>query len=529
VVEGWPVSVGFDIVVPTIGRPTLGDLLDALGTGRGPRPRQVILVDDRPRPRRPLLEREAPAALAGRVVVVRGAGRGPAAARNVGWRRGGARWVVFLDDDVRPEPDWAARLAGDLAAAAPDVAGVQGRIRVPLAADRRPTDWERNVRGLERARWATADMAYRRGVLAAVGGFDERFRRAYREDADLALRVMAAGWRLATGTRLVEHPARPAGFWVSVRAQAGNADDALMRRRHGRGWRERAGAPCGRRPLHLAVTALALLAVGARLTGRRRAAGAAALGWTAATVEFAWSRIAPGPRTPREIVAMAATSVLIPPAATAHWLRGWARAWLFEMAAATGQASAPGCHARRPVTPPRAVLFDRDGTLVVDVPDNGDPARVEPAAGAARALARLRAAGVPMAVVSNQSGVARGLITPAEVEAVNRRVEELLGPIGPWLYCPHGPEDACRCRKPGSELIERAAAALGVRPEECAVIGDTGADVAAALAAGARTVLVPTPLTRRQEIADAPLVAADLPEALDLLFGPERGRRSCGS
>jgi histidinol-phosphate phosphatase family protein len=175
------------------------------------------------------------------------------------------------------------------------------------------------------------------------------------------------------------------------------------------------------------------------------------------------------------------------------------------------------------------VLFDRDGTLIVDVPDNGDTERVEPVAGAARALARLRAAGVPMAVVSNQGGVARGLVTPAELEAVNRRIEARLGPIGPWLYCPHGPDDGCRCRKPAPGLVERAAAALGVRPEDCVLIGDTGADVAAAQAAGARAVLVPTSVTRRQEIADAPLVAADLSEALDLLFGPEPEARSCGS
>ena len=77
------------------------------------------------------------------------------------------------------------------------MAATQGRIVVPVPA--RPTDWERNVSGLEHARWATADMAYRRDVLAAVGGFDERFPRAYREDADLGLRVTAAGWRIVDG------------------------------------------------------------------------------------------------------------------------------------------------------------------------------------------------------------------------------------------------------------------------------------------------------------------------------------------
>jgi histidinol-phosphate phosphatase family protein len=165
------------------------------------------------------------------------------------------------------------------------------------------------------------------------------------------------------------------------------------------------------------------------------------------------------------------------------------------------------------------VLFDRDGTLVVDVPYNGRPELVVPVPGARAALDRLRAEGVALAVVSNQSGVARGLVSPGEVDAVNRRVEELLGPLGPWLVCPHGPDDGCGCRKPAGGLVEAAAAALGVDPGRCAVIGDIGADVAAARAAGARPVLVPTAATRPEEVAAAPEVAPDLGAAVDLLLG----------
>jgi len=168
---------------------------------------------------------------------------------------------------------------------------------------------------------------------------------------------------------------------------------------------------------------------------------------------------------------------------------------------------------------PLAVLFDRDGTLVVDVPYNGDPDQVQPVAGAAEALARLRAEGVPTAVVSNQSGIARGLLTRAQVDAVNARLEELVGPLGPVLVCEHGPDDGCDCRKPGPGLVLQAAAALGVPPERCAVVGDIGADVGAALAAGARPVLVPTPVTRQEEIDAAPEVAADLAAAVELLLG----------
>ena len=493
----------FDVVIPTAGRPSLRLLVEALAGVED----RIVVVDDRRRPAGPL-------PVGNRVRVVRGPGRGPAAARNAGWRAGAAEWVAFLDDDVEPEPDWARRLAADLAAAAPDTGGVAGRIVVPLPSHRRPTDWERNTKGLEIARWATADLAYRRAALESVGGFDERFQRAYREDADLGLRVTAAGWRIVTGERLVRHPARTAPAAVSVSKQAGNADDVLIRALHGRSWRERAGAFPGRRPRHLAVAAAGALSAGAVAARRHRVAVAAGAGWLAGTLELTWARVAPGPRTAREVATMLWTSALIPFAATGWWLAGHAtlRRRLVE-GTVTSVSSAPS----GPLVPsvPQAVLFDRDGTLVFDVPYNDDPDRVRLVPGAAAALARLRAAGVPTAVVSNQSGIARGLLTEAQVRAVNDRVEELLGPLGPWQWCPHGPDDGCDCRKPAPGLILRAAERLGVDPTRCVVIGDIGADVEAARAAGARAILVPTPVTRQAEIAAAPEVAPDLATAVE--------------
>ncbi len=169
---------------------------------------------------------------------------------------------------------------------------------------------------------------------------------------------------------------------------------------------------------------------------------------------------------------------------------------------------------------PAAVLFDRDGTLVEDVPYNGDPNRVAPMPGAREAIERLRTAGIPTAVVSNQSGIARGLLTSEQVEAVQRRIESALGPLGPWLYCPHGPDDGCGCRKPEAGLVLRAAAALGVPPERCVVVGDIGSDAEAAKAAGARAILVPTDRTRPEELAAADAIAPDLPAAVERLLGP---------
>jgi histidinol-phosphate phosphatase family protein len=171
-----------------------------------------------------------------------------------------------------------------------------------------------------------------------------------------------------------------------------------------------------------------------------------------------------------------------------------------------------------PAPMPDAVLLDRDGTLVVDVPYNGDPARVTPVPGARAALDRLRAAGLPLAIVSNQSGVARGLLSSEQVAAVNARVEELLGPFDAVLVCEHGPDDGCPCRKPRPGLVLEAARRLGVDPARCLLVGDIGADVEAATAAGARPVLVPTAVTRPDEVAAAPEVATDLAAAVDLVL-----------
>ncbi|MFS1304912.1 glycosyltransferase family 2 protein [Streptosporangium longisporum] len=359
------------VVVPTVGRPSLAATLAAL-----PAELEVVVVDDRP----PGPDRGELGGLPRHARVVRSGGRGPAAARNAGWRASEGEWVAFLDDDVVPGPGWARALLADLADLPADVAACQGRIEVPLPAGRRPTDAERDTAGLAEAGWITADIAYRRSALERTGGFDERFPRAYREDADLALRVSGAGLRLVRGRRVSLHPVRDDGFLSSLRRQRGNADDALMRRVHGPGWRERLGGAPGRLRRHALTSALGVAAAGlaARAwaggapppvaTARRgtarsgtarsgtraavaaraargrtasgRAAGRAAAGWTASgwaaavaglgwaalTAEFAWARIAPGPRSAGEVARMLVTSVAIPPAACLHRVRGELRA-----------------------------------------------------------------------------------------------------------------------------------------------------------------------------------------------------------
>jgi histidinol-phosphate phosphatase family protein len=505
------------IVIPSIGRPSLTALLGSLAasaTASGLPLPAIRVVDDRPggRPLSDLLLSGSTLPAGSEFHVLRSGGRGPAAARNVGWRACDTPWIAFLDDDVTVSASWLADLDADLSTARADVGGSQGRIIVPRPDDRALTDWERGTAGLESARWITADMAYRASALVAAGGFDERFRRAFREDADLALAVQDCGYRLMSGRRVTVHPVRPGRWWDSVRQQHGNADDVLMYRLHGRDWRQRAGARLGRRPGHLITTTLGVGAVVAALAGHRRLARWSIAGWAGSAAEFSWRRIAPGPRDRTEIARMISTSLVIAPVAVGQWARGHIRHRKVKVRAADRGRSLPA-----------AVLLDRDGTIVHDVPYNGDPALVELMPGAREALDRLRQAGIPLGIITNQSGVGRGWLDRRDVDAVNARIENLLGPFAVWAVCPHVEEDACGCRKPQPGLIYRAAAELSVDPRDCVVIGDIEADLGAARAASARAILVPTSETRAEEIANAPVWARDLGHAVDLVLSGRAG------
>ena len=198
-------AVRDDVVVPTVGRPSLRRTAAGARPGGRPAAGAVVVVDDRRRRRRRAARRAAgwqdgdPGA--------RPAARGPAAARNVGWRAASADWVASSTTMSCPAPAGSPTLAADLAGlgrAAPARHRRDGSWCRCRTAGGRPTGSARPP-AWQDARWITADMAYRRDALAAVGGFDERFPRAFREDADLALRVRAAGGRCVRG-----RAARPA-------------------------------------------------------------------------------------------------------------------------------------------------------------------------------------------------------------------------------------------------------------------------------------------------------------------------------
>jgi histidinol-phosphate phosphatase family protein len=505
----------FDLVIPTLRRPSLSQLLLALDTGRGPAPGRVIIVDDRPRP---AFARELPefrGKLRGRVEVVRSGGRGPAAARNLGWRACSAPWIAFVDDDVLTPESWLARLHDDIANLDKNVAGSQGRIHVPHPAGRAATDWERSVIGLESARWITADMTYRRSALELLGGFDERFMRAYREDSELAIRALRAGYRLVRGRRDALHPIRQGRALVSVRAQAGNADDVLLTALHGIAWRRAVSATGGRFPRHVVITLAAFAGALGALGSSPAVALLGALVWLTGTAELAAARIIAGPRTPSEIALMIGTSMLIPPVAVYQRLRGYARVgWLLLR----GQLARRPRPLRRRARQLRLVLFDRDGTLIVDQPGRGADASVRLMPTARRALRRLRRLGIRAAIVTNQPGLGRGAFQWLDLQRVHTRIERMLGSFAGVFVCPHPENAGCNCRKPAPGLLLQAMHALRVRPSECAYIGDIGSDMQAAASAGMRAVLVPNPATRMEEVTAAPVVARDLDSAVRLLL-----------
>jgi D-glycero-D-manno-heptose 1,7-bisphosphate phosphatase len=136
----------------------------------------------------------------------------------------------------------------------------------------------------------------------------------------------------------------------------------------------------------------------------------------------------------------------------------------------------------------RAVFVDRDGTLIVDQVYARDPDAVRLVPGAAEALVRLREAGFVLVLVSNQSGVGRGLITPGDVDAVHARMIQELARLGASLdaayYCLHAPWDDCACRKPRPGMLLRAAGEMDLDRAASWLVGDQPTDMGAAEAAG---------------------------------------------
>jgi GT2 family glycosyltransferase len=311
------------VVVPTCRRPELlHRCLAALVTQNcDPASYEIVVVDDaRCAQTARAVRRFARRRAGGPVIRYRcppAGRRGPAAARNAGWRAARGEIVAFTDDDTLPASNWLS--AGLRAMRAPEVAAASGDVVVPLPDV--PTDWERNSAGLDGAEFVTANCFVRRAALERIGGFDERFTRPWREDSDLYFTLLESGATVVRApAALVIHPVRPAPRGVSVRLHRNLFFDALLYKKHRRLYRTKiAAAP----PLRYYVIVAALVtALAALLGGRPDVAAAAVTVWLVLTAGFTARRLHGTSRDWRDVADMALTSAVIPPVAVFWRLAG---------------------------------------------------------------------------------------------------------------------------------------------------------------------------------------------------------------
>ncbi len=179
----------------------------------------------------------------------------------------------------------------------------------------------------------------------------------------------------------------------------------------------------------------------------------------------------------------------------------------------------------------RAVFLDRDGVLNRDSADFiKTPDELHLLPGIPEAVARLNAAGFAAIVISNQSGLLRGLVTRENLEAIHARLRSILESAGASLtaiyYCPHLPTDGCACRKPAPGLVLQAAREHDVDLANSYFVGDREGDVACGAATGCRTVLVLSGRTCAEEAAQFTIapdhICADLPAAVSWIVGMEK-------
>lgn len=307
------------VVVPTYRRPELLDrCLAALAHQRFAADRyEIIVVDDAndAATARAVAARALKSVPTIRYLPVTGR-HGPAAARNVGWRAARGAIIAFTDDDTVPQTGW---LGGGVRALAPGVDAVWGRLIVPVPPE--PTDFERETGRLAEAQCVTANCFYWKTALEAVGGFDERFTTAWREDSDLFFSLVTRGGRVVHAQdAVVIHPVRRAPWGISISQQRKSMFNALLYKKHPRLYRQRIqGQPPWRYYLIVvaAIGGLFALAQGAVLL----ALGALA-GWLLLTWRFFTARLRHTSRQATHVLEMALTSAVIPPLSIFWRLRG---------------------------------------------------------------------------------------------------------------------------------------------------------------------------------------------------------------
>lgn len=249
--------------------------------------------------------------------------KGPAAARNAGWRTSDAPLIAFTDDDTVPDPYWLQHIWQTWKGAA--LAAYTGRVIVPLKG--RPTDFEWNTAQLEKADFVTANCACTRIALEMVGGFDESFETAWREDSDLEFRLLQHHIPIYhLRNAVVLHPARKASWGISIREQRKNIFNALLYKKFPKLYRERIQrTPAWNYYLMIGCFVLGLVSA---LYGYYTISAVLSVTWLLMIGLFTVKRLKHTSRTASHITEMIVTSAAIPFAATYWSLYG---AWRYKV------------------------------------------------------------------------------------------------------------------------------------------------------------------------------------------------------
>lgn len=246
------------------------------------------------------------------VYVTTGPLHGPAAARNCGWKKAAHEIIAFTDDDCLPHPSW---LSMAIDALDHDTDALWGRVIVPLPSN--PTDYQLNVAGLGKGEFVTANCFCRKSILEKIGGFDERFYKAWREDSDLYFTLIERNAKIKfVPTAIIIHPAYKAKFGKSIWMQKNNIFEPLLYRKHPQLYREH---------VHFPILKV-FYAIGAFLAGmvislftHWTALSLVTFGlWSLLTLFFIQKRLENSSHDSRHILEMVVTSILIPPLAI-YW------------------------------------------------------------------------------------------------------------------------------------------------------------------------------------------------------------------
>jgi glycosyltransferase involved in cell wall biosynthesis len=304
-------AIKISVVIATHFRPVLLDrCLDSLlKQDFDPREYEIIIVHDGPNEQfeRSLIGRLKESPIAIRLYRLN-MKSGPAAARNVGWRKASASLIAFTDDDCIPASDWLSTLYSNAVTEERVFAAYAGRTLVPL--DGIPTDYQMNVSRLECASFITANCAITRQALQRVRGFDENFELAWREDSDMQFRLEDNGIAITRVPAVVIHPVRSAKWAACLREERKGMYDALLFKKHPTAYRsEFRNSSLTRYYLTMAFVVLTMVGL---ISGHAIITYVGIGGWIACWFSFVFKRLNRTSRSPSHVGEMVITSAVIP-------------------------------------------------------------------------------------------------------------------------------------------------------------------------------------------------------------------------